>query len=194
MLHRAVLQRRLFSGIFSARRSLLAVQLPWRGETVPRHAGLTTSTAARTAALDAPVTGQATPVSNDAIAAAPNAPTFQEAIARLQEYWASVGCAVWLPHNTEVSHVAESQLFRTAGVASQPASQPAGKGHSGESHSAGKPALPIPKPPSVLTSGPPRRWNIRGLPSPGTSVAPGTSMASPHMHGPPIHGRSARGP
>jgi hypothetical protein len=30
------------------------------------------------------------------------APTFQEAIARLQEYWASVGCAVWLPHNTEV--------------------------------------------------------------------------------------------
>lgn len=32
----------------------------------------------------------------------PNAPSFQEAIARLQEYWASVGCAVWLPHNTEV--------------------------------------------------------------------------------------------
>mmetsp|Transcript_20995 Transcript_20995/g.46001 ORF Transcript_20995/g.46001 Transcript_20995/m.46001 type:complete len:1090 (-) Transcript_20995:488-3757(-) len=30
------------------------------------------------------------------------APTFQEAIAKLQEYWASVGCVVWLPHNTEV--------------------------------------------------------------------------------------------
>jgi len=28
--------------------------------------------------------------------------TFQDAIARLQEYWASVGCAMWLPHNTEV--------------------------------------------------------------------------------------------
>lgn len=33
---------------------------------------------------------------------APGAPTFQEAISRLQEYWASVGCTVWLPHNTEV--------------------------------------------------------------------------------------------
>lgn len=31
-----------------------------------------------------------------------NAPTFQEAIRRLQDYWASVGCVVWLPHNTEV--------------------------------------------------------------------------------------------
>lgn len=29
------------------------------------------------------------------------APTFQEAVQRLQDYWASVGCAVWLPHNTE---------------------------------------------------------------------------------------------
>ena len=28
--------------------------------------------------------------------------TFQEAIARLQEYWSSVGCAIWQPHNTEV--------------------------------------------------------------------------------------------
>lgn len=33
------------------------------------------------------------------------APTFQEAIAKLQDYWASVGCAVWLPHNTEVQRV-----------------------------------------------------------------------------------------
>lgn len=30
------------------------------------------------------------------------APTFQEAIAKLQSYWSSVGCTVWLPHNTEV--------------------------------------------------------------------------------------------
>ena len=28
--------------------------------------------------------------------------TFQEAIARLQEYWSSLGCAIWQPHNTEV--------------------------------------------------------------------------------------------
>jgi hypothetical protein len=28
--------------------------------------------------------------------------TFQDAISKLQEYWASVGCAMWLPHNTEV--------------------------------------------------------------------------------------------
>lgn len=31
-----------------------------------------------------------------------DAPTFQEAISKLQQYWASVGCAIWLPHNTEV--------------------------------------------------------------------------------------------
>ena len=28
--------------------------------------------------------------------------TFQEAIARLQEYWSSKGCALWQPHNSEV--------------------------------------------------------------------------------------------
>ncbi|KAK9839286.1 hypothetical protein WJX81_005719 [Elliptochloris bilobata] len=28
--------------------------------------------------------------------------TFQEAVARLQQYWAAQGCAVWLPHNSEV--------------------------------------------------------------------------------------------
>ena len=31
-----------------------------------------------------------------------SAPTFQEAIFRLQNYWSSKGCVVWLPHNTEV--------------------------------------------------------------------------------------------
>jgi len=29
-------------------------------------------------------------------------PTFQDAILRLQQYWSSQGCALWLPHNTEV--------------------------------------------------------------------------------------------
>jgi hypothetical protein len=33
-----------------------------------------------------------------------NAPTFQEAIAKLQDYWAAAGCAIWLPHNTEASN------------------------------------------------------------------------------------------
>eukprot|EP00210_Caulerpa_lentillifera_P001195 g1151.t1 len=28
--------------------------------------------------------------------------TFQEAISRLQQYWSSVGCTIYLPHNTEV--------------------------------------------------------------------------------------------
>ncbi len=28
--------------------------------------------------------------------------TFQEAVARLQQYWAAQGCAVWVPHNSEV--------------------------------------------------------------------------------------------
>jgi len=27
--------------------------------------------------------------------------TFQEAVARLQQYWAAQGCAVWVPHNSE---------------------------------------------------------------------------------------------
>lgn len=29
-------------------------------------------------------------------------PTFQAAITNLQKYWAAQGCAIWLPHNTEV--------------------------------------------------------------------------------------------
>ncbi len=30
------------------------------------------------------------------------APTFQDAVAKLEEYWSKQGCIVWLPHNTEV--------------------------------------------------------------------------------------------
>lgn len=29
--------------------------------------------------------------------------TFQEAIVQLQEYWTSVGCTLWQPHNTEAN-------------------------------------------------------------------------------------------
>ncbi len=41
-------------------------------------------------------------LSNGARGGSATAPTFQEAVRRLQDYWASVGCLVWLPHNTEV--------------------------------------------------------------------------------------------
>lgn len=36
--------------------------------------------------------------------------TFQEAIARLQSYWASVGCAVWQPFNSEVGLASRRSL------------------------------------------------------------------------------------
>ncbi|KAH7286378.1 hypothetical protein KP509_32G004800 [Ceratopteris richardii] len=46
---------------------------------------------------------QADSVSGDVNAcASSSAPTFQSAIQRLQEYWASVGCAIMQPSNTEV--------------------------------------------------------------------------------------------
>lgn len=37
--------------------------------------------------------------------------TFQEAIARLQSYWASVGCAVWQPFNSEVLLMHDSETL-----------------------------------------------------------------------------------
>eukprot|EP00887_Chlorella_sp_A99_P006103 scaffold22.g6103.t1 len=95
----SVAQRRLLCGILgSVRRSSAAPLGPSRGEGLPRNSGL--ATCARAAAVEAPHAAQAP--GNGAISTQNNAPTFQEAIARLQEYWASVGCAVWLPHNTEV--------------------------------------------------------------------------------------------
>ena len=39
-----------------------------------------------------------------------DAPTFQEAIARLQGYWSQFGCAICQPHNTEVMHHRKRQL------------------------------------------------------------------------------------
>lgn len=53
-----------------------------------------------TAAPQAPAAQQASPSSSKR--AGKTAPTFQEAVAILQEYWAKHGCIVWLPHNTEV--------------------------------------------------------------------------------------------
>ncbi|GIL97072.1 hypothetical protein Vretimale_2680 [Volvox reticuliferus] len=49
-----------------------------------------------------PASGNGTNAASQRGGLVQDAPTFQEAIAKLQEYWASVGCAIWLPHNTEV--------------------------------------------------------------------------------------------
>ncbi|EFN58140.1 hypothetical protein CHLNCDRAFT_141905 [Chlorella variabilis] len=54
----------------------------------------------RATAVEAPTAS--TPASNGGPRAPAGVPTFQEAISRLQQYWAGVGCALWLPHNTEV--------------------------------------------------------------------------------------------
>ncbi|KXZ51509.1 hypothetical protein GPECTOR_12g472 [Gonium pectorale] len=81
--------------------------VPTPGAASPR--GLVRAQVAAPAQATAPVEAAA-PATNGSPAAppgprnglVPDAPTFQEAIAKLQEYWASVGCAIWLPHNTEV--------------------------------------------------------------------------------------------
>lgn len=94
-------------GSIRALRSLSgAVQLPGQREALPtQHRSLSTTRALpRAAAVEAP-TSSSGPASAGGPRAAPNAPTFQEAISRLQEYWAGVGCALWLPHNTEVRAV-----------------------------------------------------------------------------------------
>jgi glycyl-tRNA synthetase len=54
-----------------------------------------------TAALEASSSSSSTQQSNGRTANL-SAPSFQEALSRLQNFWASVGCALWLPHNTEV--------------------------------------------------------------------------------------------
>lgn len=56
----------------------------------------------RVAAPAAPAPAVAVPGERPAVARLPGSPTFQEAVQRLQTYWASVGCAALLPHNTEV--------------------------------------------------------------------------------------------
>ena len=76
------------------RDACLAKQQPKRG--------LATSRAVPQAAAVEAAPTSATPASNGGLAPTASVPTFQEAIARLQEYWAGIGCALWLPHNTEV--------------------------------------------------------------------------------------------
>jgi glycyl-tRNA synthetase len=57
-------------------------------------------------AVQAPVPNQTTSTEGRPAAASggrrASALTFQDAIAKLQDYWAKQGCIVWQPHNTEV--------------------------------------------------------------------------------------------
>ena len=72
------------------------------GGATPLNRALGTARALPQAAAVEPGPTPAAPASNGGPRATANAPTFQEAIASLQEYWAGVGCALWLPHTTEV--------------------------------------------------------------------------------------------
>lgn len=64
---------------------------------------LSSSTAGHTAEAEAPTGVSGKPeVSSNGAGRKAAVLTFQEAIARLQSYWASVGCAVWQPFNSEV--------------------------------------------------------------------------------------------
>ncbi|PNW77355.1 hypothetical protein CHLRE_10g433000v5 [Chlamydomonas reinhardtii] len=88
---------------------------PLRLAGVVANAGASGSRNLVRASAAAPAATTAAPASAAAVATTPSngaaparsglvkdAPSFQEAITKLQEYWASVGCAIWLPHNTEV--------------------------------------------------------------------------------------------
>lgn len=92
---------RALTGSRALRTLCAAAPLPGRRATQPSQPrGVSSGRALpQAAAVEAPTA--ASPAAS-AKGPANGAPTFQEAISRLQEYWASVGCALWLPHNTEV--------------------------------------------------------------------------------------------
>jgi glycyl-tRNA synthetase len=68
----------------------------------PFHARARAVGTAAAAAPSPTVSTGATPRGTGSGGAPGQGPTFQQAIQRLTDYWASVGCAVYLPHNTEV--------------------------------------------------------------------------------------------
>ena len=74
------------------------------------HSMVCSSAAAgQTAELDPAARTSGRPeVSSNGAGRETSALTFQEAIARLQSYWASVGCAVWQPFNSEVQPLRNS--------------------------------------------------------------------------------------
>lgn len=75
---------------------------PLRTAGLRAHAASTTTAAAAAMSEAAPAAVQHAQQQAAAAPTNPSAPTFQEAVRRLQEYWAAKGCMVWLPHNTEV--------------------------------------------------------------------------------------------
>ena len=93
---------RVVTGSRALRTLCAAAPLPGRRSAQPpQPRGVSSGRALpQAAAVEAPTA--ASPAAASAKGPANGAPTFQEAISRLQEYWASVGCALWLPHNTEV--------------------------------------------------------------------------------------------
>ena len=93
---------RTLSGARALRTLCAAAPLPGRRPAQPAQPrGVSSGRALpQAAAVEAPTASS--PAAASTSGPANGAPTFQEAISRLQEYWASVGCALWLPHNTEV--------------------------------------------------------------------------------------------
>ena len=59
------------------------------------------------------------PASSNGAGAGASALTFQEAVARLQQYWAAQGCAVWVPHNSEARHSLLSSSWCSPSTASR---------------------------------------------------------------------------
>ncbi|PRW56476.1 Glycine-tRNA ligase chloroplastic mitochondrial [Chlorella sorokiniana] len=93
---------RALTGSRALRTLCVAAPLPGRRPAQPpQPRGLSSGRALpQAAAVEAPTASSTAAASSKG--PANGAPTFQEAISRLQEYWAGVGCALWLPHNTEV--------------------------------------------------------------------------------------------
>ena len=107
------LSRRAFSSVIRSSRVFSGAQFPRGDGSLPRQACLASSAAPPcAAAVEAPTAATHTAGDSSISAGSTSVPTFQEAIARLQDYWASVGCAVWLPHNTEVRQMGKMEVQR----------------------------------------------------------------------------------
>ena len=75
-----------------------------RGDSATHHRNRVAigASAAATAAASAASKTTTPSQQPSSVSSSSSAPTFQDAITKLQAYWANVGCALWLPHNTEV--------------------------------------------------------------------------------------------
>lgn len=71
------------------------------GSSRPIASAAAAATAAAATAAHAPPASSG-PGASTRTAPPVAAPSFQDAVRRLQDYWARAGCLVWLPHNTEV--------------------------------------------------------------------------------------------